>query len=87
VQMKTKAATKRNRSDARTGKRKKGWQGPGPGRKRLGSKYVMVAIPKAMLAELDEWIAGEPDKPIYPEAIRRLMRLGMEQCGKNKSKG
>jgi hypothetical protein len=78
----------RKRQDAaKTVKKKKGWQRPGPGRQRLDSLHVMLTINREMRAEVDAWIADQPDKPrSYPDAIRRLMRPTLDRWLKNKSK-
>jgi hypothetical protein len=59
--------------------KKKGWQGSGPGRKRLGAKHVMLTFAKDFAQEVDVWIANQPDRPSWPEAIRRLARLGLSK--------
>lgn len=39
---------------------------------------VNVRLPPAELASLDAWIAAQPDpKPSRPEAVRRLMEIGL----------
>jgi hypothetical protein len=48
------------------------------GRKPLGSKYINVSVPKELLGGLDAWIAKQPDAPVYPEAIRRLIAAGLD---------
>lgn len=46
--------------------------GPKPG--------IMLRLPGERLAELDAWIAAQPDpKPSRPEAVRRLMERGLRQ--------
>jgi hypothetical protein len=60
-------------------KKKRGWQRAGPGRKRLGSKHVMLIFAKDFAQEVDVWIASQPDRPSWPEAIRRLTRLGLSK--------
>jgi hypothetical protein len=67
-------------------KRKKGWQGPGPGRKRLGSKHVMLTLNKALLAELDEWMAAQPTGLLYPQAVRELMQQSLARWRKNRAR-
>ena len=34
---------------------------------------VMLRMPPDHLAQLDTWIAQQPDKPSRPEAVRRLL--------------
>ncbi|ATP20400.1 hypothetical protein BV87_19805 [Sphingobium yanoikuyae] len=38
---------------------------------------IMVRMPAGDVAELDAWIAVQPDQPSRPEAIRRLMKAGL----------
>jgi len=38
----------------------------------------MVKVPPAQLAVLDAWIAGHDDEMSRPEAIRRLIELGLK---------
>jgi len=40
---------------------------------------VMVRFPAAMLDKLDTWIAGQSVPPSRPEAIRRLIEIGLEK--------
>jgi hypothetical protein len=50
----------------------------GPGRPRIGSIFVGVRLPPDRLAPLDAWIGQHQDpKPTRPEAIRRLIELGL----------
>ena len=37
----------------------------------------MVRLQPADLAALDSWIDAQEDEPTRPEAMRKLMRLGM----------
>lgn len=39
---------------------------------------VMVRLLPDPLAALDEWAAHQPDTPSRPEAIRRLIELGLK---------
>ena len=66
-------------------KKRKGWQGPGPGRKRLGSKHVMLTLDRMFAEEVAAWITGQPDKPSWPKAVRRLMRLGLDRGKRRKT--
>lgn len=45
----------------------------GRGRPRVDSTFVGVRLPPQNLAELDEWIAEQPQKLSRPEAIRLLV--------------
>ena len=46
----------------------------------------MVRMPPAELEGVDLWIRGRPQpKPSRPEAIRRLVELGLKAKGKSKS--
>jgi len=48
------------------------------GRPPVGAVPVTVRIPPANLKPLDAWIAAQPDpKPSRPEAIRRLIEVGL----------
>jgi hypothetical protein len=47
------------------------------GRPRVDAADIMVAVPPPLLAELDAFRQGLPDKPGRPEGIRRLMKLGL----------
>jgi hypothetical protein len=40
-------------------------------------KPITVRLNEADLAALDSWIAAQEDEPTRPEAVRKLMRLGM----------
>jgi hypothetical protein len=40
---------------------------------------VMVRMQKAALARLDKWAAKQEDQPSRPEAIRRLVELGLKR--------
>jgi hypothetical protein len=42
---------------------------------------IMVRLQPADLAALDSWIAAQEDEPTRPEAVRKLMRLGMTAQG------
>jgi hypothetical protein len=35
-------------------------------------------LPPEQLAPLDAWIGQQPDRPARPEAIRRLIELGLK---------
>jgi hypothetical protein len=49
------------------------------GRPRIDAIPVLVRIPPDELAGIDGWIKGKPaPKPSRPEAIRRLVELGLK---------
>jgi hypothetical protein len=48
------------------------------GRPTVGATPVTVRIPPDQLAELDAWIAGQPDEPSRPEAARRLIAQALK---------
>ena len=51
---------------------------PRMGRPRVDATPVNTRFPPAELAKLDAWIADQPDpKPSRPEAVRRLVELGL----------
>lgn len=45
----------------------------------MGATTVGVRVPPAELADIDNWIAEQPDQPSRPEAIRRLVRKALDQ--------
>jgi len=50
------------------------------GRPPVGSLNIGVRIPPDQVVTLDSWIAAQPEpKPTRPEAIRRLVELGLAQ--------
>jgi hypothetical protein len=48
-----------------------------PGRPRVSSIGLMVRLREPEVIELDKWAENQTDKPGRPEAVRRLMRLGI----------
>jgi hypothetical protein len=53
------------------------------GRPRVDAVPVLVRIPPDELAVIDGWIKGKQSpKPSRPEAIRRLVELGLKAKGK-----
>lgn len=49
------------------------------GRPRTGiGQMIGVRLQPADLAELDAWIAAQSDQLSRPEAIRRLMKAGLD---------
>lgn len=49
----------------------------GRGRPVIGAVGVHVKLPPAELEALDQWVAAQADSPSRPEAIRRLMNVGL----------
>ena len=47
------------------------------GRPPVDGEAVNVRLERRKLAELDDWRREQPDLPNRPEAMRRLMALGM----------
>jgi hypothetical protein len=48
------------------------------GRPKLDTEAVNVRMAREMIAELDAWIAAQPEpKPSRPEAIRSLVEKGL----------
>jgi hypothetical protein len=50
----------------------------GRGRPSTGSKSVHLRVLPDQMADIDDWTARQPDKPSLPEAIRRLVQLGLD---------
>jgi hypothetical protein len=48
------------------------------GRPTVDSEPVTVRVERQRLAVLDEWRRAQPDLPSRPEAIRRLIELGLK---------
>jgi len=48
------------------------------GRPPTGSVGVYVKLPPDQLAALDSWIKHQPDELSRPEAVRRLMEIGLK---------
>jgi hypothetical protein len=48
------------------------------GRPAVGSVPIMVRIPPADLKPIDRWISKQAKPLSRPEAIRRLVELGLE---------
>jgi Arc/MetJ-type ribon-helix-helix transcriptional regulator len=48
------------------------------GRPPVGATPITVRLPPEQLARLDGWISAGETKPTRPEAIRRLIELGLE---------
>jgi hypothetical protein len=51
---------------------------PPKGRPVVDSEPVNVRIERQQLAALDDWRRGQSDLPSRPEAIRRLIELGLK---------
>lgn len=47
------------------------------GRPRVGATPIMVRMPPNELKNLDKWIGRQGEAPTRPEAIRRLVELGL----------
>jgi len=48
------------------------------GRPPVDSVPITVRVERDLLDTLDAWIAGQPDQPSRPEAIRRLIKAGLD---------
>lgn len=53
-----------------------------PGRPKVGSTLVGVRLPPAELGVIDEWRRQQDNRPGRPEAIRRLVEIGLKAKGK-----
>ena len=51
---------------------------PRKGRPAVTGEPVMVRVQPEMAKELDDWRRGQDDLPGRPEAIRRLVELGLK---------
>jgi hypothetical protein len=51
---------------------------PKRGRPTIDSEAVNVRIERSQMASLDDWRRTQRDLPTRPEAIRRLIELGLE---------
>jgi hypothetical protein len=49
----------------------------GKGRPIVDSEAVNVRIERPQLGQLDDWRRVQPDLPTRPEAIRRLIEMGL----------
>ena len=54
----------------------------GKGRPSVDSAATTVRMERAMIAALDDWRRHQSDLPGRPEAIRRLIDLGLEAARK-----
>ena len=52
------------------------------GRPSVGSTGVYVKLLPEQLATVQAWMARQPDNPSRPEAIRRLVELGLKAKSK-----
>jgi hypothetical protein len=52
------------------------------GRPPVNAVPVLVRIPPAEIEPIDAWIAKQKEPPSRPEAIRRLVELGLKAKGK-----
>jgi hypothetical protein len=51
---------------------------PTKGRPSVDSEAVNVRMERPQISQLDDWRRRQPDLPTRPEAIRRLIELGLE---------
>jgi hypothetical protein len=52
------------------------------GRPKVDAKQIGLRLPPTQLAQLDVWIARQPDpKPSRPEAIRCILDDWLRECG------
>jgi hypothetical protein len=51
---------------------------PTKGRPSVDSEAVNVRIERPQLVNLDDWRREQPDLPTRPEAIRRLIEIGLK---------
>src|SRR5713101_695322 len=58
------------KSISRTGKR-------GRGRPRINPTSIHLSLAPDLLARLDQFLADQKDNPSRPEAVRRLVELGL----------
>jgi hypothetical protein len=56
------------------------------GRPSVDSEAVNVRIERPQLSKLDDWRRSQPDLPTRPEAIRRLIELGLEAAKAQREK-
>jgi len=54
------------------------------GRPKTTGKGTLIGVRllPAPMQQLDQWIASQPDTPSRPEALRRLMDLGLKAKSK-----
>jgi len=52
------------------------------GRPPVGSINIGVRVPPDELAAIDAWIAKQPDKPLRPEALRRLAKIALAKVSR-----
>ena len=48
------------------------------GRPAVGAILIGVRVPPSGVAEIDAWRRGQEDLPSRPEAIRRLVEIGLK---------
>jgi hypothetical protein len=58
---------------------------PVKGRPVVDSEAVNVRIERDMLGALDDWRRGQSDLPSRPEAIRRLIEVGLAAARSSRS--
>jgi hypothetical protein len=54
------------------------------GRPPTGAEPIHLRLLPDQLAALDQWIAHQPDMPSRPEAVRRLLVLGLTVTSKKR---
>jgi hypothetical protein len=54
----------------------------GRGRPPTGALSIHLRVPPADVAAIDSWTARQKDKPSRPEAIRRLVEIGLTAGGR-----
>ena len=57
---------------------------PGSGEAPTGAEPIHLRLLPHQLAALDQWIAHELDMPSRPEAVRRLLVLGLTVTSKKR---
>jgi hypothetical protein len=57
----------------------------GRGRPPVGATPIMVRMPPAELGALDNWIGSQTDELSRPEAIRRLVELGLRTASRQRA--
>jgi hypothetical protein len=55
------------------------------GRPTVDSEAVTVRLERSSLTRLDDWRRNQPDLPTRPEAIRRLIELGLKAAKTDES--
>jgi hypothetical protein len=50
----------------------------GRGRPRINPTSIHLSLAPDLLARVDKFLSGQKDNPSRPEAVRRLVELGLE---------